>query len=108
MKEYIIKTEFDITSCQQCPLVIKHKNGSTTCSVKNGSERKYGTCLLTQLPPHGRLGDLDKAIKIIREASEFQKTRAMSGAFSRGIADGYDRVIKMLESTETVLEASKV
>lgn len=106
MKEYLFKTDKEIMTCQECPIVKRHGLG-TTCPLREGAERKYGTCPLVEVPPHGRLGDLDKAINIIREASEFQKTRAASGAFSRGIADGYDRVVKMLENTRIVLGASE-
>lgn len=105
MSEYMFKTDREIMTCQECPIVKKYRLG-TICPLREGAERRYGTCPLVEVPPHGRLGDLDKAIDIIRKASEFQKTRAASGAFSRGIADGYDRVVKMLENTQIVLEAS--
>lgn len=104
MNEYVFRTEEPIEYCYDCP-INNSENGRCKLGVATYGLDVPKHCPLKELPPHGRLGDLDKAIDIIHKASEFEKTRAMSGTFSKGIAEGYDKVVKMLKSIEIILEA---
>ena len=57
MSEYLFKTDREIMTCQDCPMV-KRNRLSTTCPLKEGAERRYGTCPLVEVPtPHGDIKD---------------------------------------------------
>lgn len=94
MAEYILKTELSITTCRVCPCA-EHTPFGTVCPIKRGSEKRYGTCPLVELPEnHGRIVDLDRVLGwLVNEKRVFSmKTSAI--------------VVKALKSAPTILEAS--
>ena len=54
MREYLFKTDREIMTCRDCPMVKKNRL-STTCPLKEGAERRCGTCPLVEVPTHDDL-----------------------------------------------------
>ena len=72
------------------------KHGQVAQLFKDGSLLRKG-CKAIQLPPHGRLGDLDKLANVVD--SSLTDYDRMIGTF--------DNILDMIESAPTVIPASE-
>lgn len=92
MSEYLFKTDKEIMTCQECPIVKRHGLG-TTCPLREGAERKYGTCPLEEVQTHGDLIDRQKLLEI---------ATAPYGNFY-----GFESLIRDIKNAPTIIEASE-
>ena len=65
-------------------------------------EQRLKDCPLVEVPPHGRLGDLDALGKLVFERKEKARDRG-----DWGVADGYMYARELVDDAPTVIEASK-
>lgn len=94
MAEYIVRTKPSITTCRVCPFAI-HTPFGTACPIRWGSEKRYGTCPLVELPEnHGRIVDLDRVLDWLANDK-----RCFSMAMT-------SKIKKALSDAPTILEAS--
>ena len=100
MSEYLFKIDKEIMICQECPIVKRHRSG-TICPLREGAERKHGTCPLVEVPTHGRLIDANKLSFAVAEAQ------------NKVLGKDYDSfmllsdVLRWIDLADTVVEASK-
>ena len=86
MAEYILKTELPIMTCRVCPCA-EHIPFGTACPIKRGSEKRYGTCPLVEIPEkHGRIVDLDRVLDWLVNEKRFF-SMGMSANVAKALAD---------------------
>ena len=105
MKEYIFKTNA-ITRCFECPF----RDGlyCLACDDKpinkyRGVKTRESFCPLVELPPHGRLGDLDNVRKAIEDGIEAMARSGITvdgGHLWRILNDALDNAPTIVEASE--------
>lgn len=114
MAEYVFKIDGEIKACHSdvysqdgyCPFHFYAFNGGSHCSISNckctKTKRPEG-CPLVEVPPHGRLGDLDALTEHIRNVycKNCKRSKVMCKACE------YGDILDEIEEVPTILEASR-
>lgn len=98
MSEYLFKTDREIMTCRDCPMV--KKNG---CPLKEWAERRYGTCPIVEVPPHGRLIDADC---FLTETKDVRLERPIKNNGTEIIELG-ELFAEFINNAPTIIEASE-